>query len=260
MMLLKRTLKQFEHVQRHSHGWGQVIYASQGVLSVITTTGRYIVPPEQAVWVPPFVEHEVIALSPAQLTSLYLDGSQLDGFSSVCACLSVKPVLQLLLQEANALARCDDAGYDSDPIECGTQARLTHLLVVIRDFMVLAPQVALDLPYPTDKRLVRITEALLANPCSQLTLADWQSNIGASARTLARLFKQQTGLSYSQWLQRLKLQVAIQMLSRGESVLSIALSLGYGSGSAFGFMFRQLMGVAPSQYLAGQHKPIKLGL
>ncbi|MFG7351488.1 AraC family transcriptional regulator [Shewanella oncorhynchi] len=248
IMLLKRTLKPFEHVQRHSHSWGQVIYASQGVLSVITPAGRYIVPPEQAVWVPPFVDHEVIALGQVQLSSLYLDETRIGGFPPDSTCLSVKPVLQLLLQEANTLVKSEAGLIDPD-----FKDRVMRLLMVIRDFMVLAPKVALDLPYPRDKKLLRITEALLADPSEQRTLVDWQREVGASARTLARLFKQQTGLSYSQWLQRLRLQVAIQMLSRGESVLTTALSLGYASGSAFGYMFRQLMGVAPSQYLLAQN-------
>jgi AraC-like DNA-binding protein len=246
IVLLQRKLALHVHVQPHSHEWGQLIYASSGVLCVITETGRHIVPPEQAVWVPPGLVHEVIALSDASLCSLYLDKEQLQGFRLDCYCLDVKPVLKLLLAEAMAL---DTQAMDA--VETHWGGPLGRLLRVIRDFLLKAPEIVLALPFPTDPRLLALIRTLLADPGDRRSLQHWQHELGASSRTLARLFKKETGLSFGQWQQRLRLQAAIAMLSRGESVLSVSLSLGYESASAFGYRFKQLLGVCPSTYRQG---------
>ena len=43
----------------HAHPRGQLIYASSGVMRVICGRDIWVVPPSQAVWVPPEQEHEV---------------------------------------------------------------------------------------------------------------------------------------------------------------------------------------------------------
>lgn len=43
----------------HAHPRGQLIYADKGVMRVICRRDIWVVPPSQAVWVPPGIEHEV---------------------------------------------------------------------------------------------------------------------------------------------------------------------------------------------------------
>lgn len=71
---------------------------------------------------------------------------------------------------------------------------------------------------------------------------------GMSERTLNRHFQQQTSLTWSEWVRRPKLMEALVRLAQGQSVLRVALDLGYGSHSAFSAMFRRVMGTAPSDY------------
>lgn len=49
-------------------------------------------------------------------------------------------------------------------------------------------------------------------------------------------------------MRRAKLMEALVRLAQGQSVLRVALDLGYGSHSAFSAMFRRVTGVAPSDY------------
>lgn len=67
-----------------------------------------------------------------------------------------------------------------------------------------------------------------------------------SERTLNRHFQQQTTLTWSEWVRRAKLMEALVRLAQGQSVLRVALDLGYGSHSAFSAMFRRVTGVAPA--------------
>ena len=100
----------------------------------------------------------------------------------------------------------------------------------------------------SDKRARRITDTLLDYPSDTRTLQDWARELGASERTLARLFSRETGMTFGQWRQQVKLLAALARLARGESVTAVAFDLGYASQSAFIAMFRRALGRTPGRY------------
>jgi AraC-like DNA-binding protein len=69
-----------------------------------------------------------------------------------------------------------------------------------------------------------------------------------SRRTFTRLFKQETGLTFSAWQRRACLLWALPQLLAGTRVTTIAFDLGYSSPAAFAAMFKQLMGDTPDVY------------
>ena len=71
-----------------------------------------------------------------------------------------------------------------------------------------------------------------------------------SERTLARLVRQEVGMSFGRWRQRLHIILALQWLSEGLSVQRSADQLGYESVSAFITMFRKALGTTPARYFA----------
>lgn len=65
----------------------------------------------------------------------------------------------------------------------------------------------------------------------------------------SRVFKQSTGLSPSHYFIRLRMEAARRLLSETEdSMISIALTVGYNSPSHFAAIFRKHTGISPSQY------------
>ena len=60
-------------IARHTHAWAQVAYASRGVLRVGTFGTTWMVPPSRAIWVPPYVLHEVTIVEEAFLRTLYVN-------------------------------------------------------------------------------------------------------------------------------------------------------------------------------------------
>lgn len=82
-----------------------------------------------------------------------------------------------------------------------------------------------------------------------MTIDYWSERVGASVRTLIRLFIRETGLTFRQWIQQVRLAEALGRLVRGDPVSQIAVELAYASPSAFGAMFRQIMGQSPTDYL-----------
>ena len=54
----------------HRHGRAQLLYASAGVMSVITARANFVIPPQRAIWIPANVEHEVACRGEVSLRTL----------------------------------------------------------------------------------------------------------------------------------------------------------------------------------------------
>lgn len=226
-------------IRRHRHAAGQLIFAASGVMTVTTDVGRWVVPPERAVWVPPHVAHAIRMTGAVRMRTLYLEGKATAGLPATCAVVQVRPLLRELILQAVAIPQPYPAS--------GREARLVAVLV---DELTAARTAPLHLPMPRDPRLVAVTGPLAADPADKRPLAAWARTAGASARTLARLFPRETGLSFAHWRQQARLLRALERLAAGEAVTTVALDLGYESPSAFITMFRSRLGATPGRYFA----------
>ncbi len=224
---------------RHRHPWGQLSYAIHGILQVHTDTGSFIAPPERAVWVPAGIAHEVTTSGSAEMRSLYVDASVAQGLPAACRVLGITRLARELILAVCALPELyDQAGADA------------RLVAVLLDQLARLPTVALDLPLPTDARLLRLCTALQADPANQRTWAEWGREMGLSERSLMRLFGAQTGLTPGAWRRRLRLLLALGPLGAGAKVSGVAADSGYASVSAFIAAFSTEFGVTPAQMFA----------
>jgi len=238
VLAMSKEIAKSHKVAAHTHPRAQLLYAIQGVLRVNTQIGTWVVPPSQAVWLPSDIEHEVISFDNTSIRSLYVDPTFSDKLPQICCVVTVTPLLKELLLKAVAI----DNVYQPD-------TREWRIMQVILDQLAELQETPLNLPLPSDKRLMPLVEHLLQNPADQRGLEFWAKTSGASSRTLARLFIKQTGLNFSEWRMQLRLLEAVERLSQGEPVTRMAFELGYNSPSAFINMFRKVMGVAPGKYV-----------
>ena len=88
-------------------------------------------------------------------------------------------------------------------------------------------------------------------------LEEWAADAGASARTVTRLFPQETGFSFTEWRQQARLMRALELLSAGQPVTAIAFELGYETVSAFIALFRRHFGVTPARYCVTLTTPME---
>jgi AraC-like DNA-binding protein len=226
-------------IRRHRHASAQLVYAASGVMSVITDQGRWVVPPQRAVWVPPRVPHGIRMAGPVAMRTLYLDPRLLAEPPPTCCVVQVSPLLrELILRAMRFTAPYSDAG---------PEARVVRVLADELETARVAP---LHLPMPQDARLVRVARGLLADPADGRTLAAWTRAAGASGRTLQRRFRAETGLSFGKWRQQVRLLRALERLAAGAAVTEVAFDLGYDSPSAFVTMFRRALGTTPGRYFA----------
>lgn len=219
----------------HRHARGQLLGAEAGLLSVDAGGSRWVVPATHAVWVPPDVVHGLRSHGPFVGWSLYVAASD-------CVDLPAAPrvmAMSGLLREAVARA----AGWADEPFDA-PKARLAG---VILDEIRALPSAGLGLPLPRDRRLLKIAQALSDQPADGRRLDAWARRTGIAPRTLSRRFVAETGFSFTEWRQRVRLLRALEWLAAGKPVTATALDLGYDNVSAFIALFHRTFGVTPGK-------------
>lgn len=237
IMPVRRDMEPMVQVVKHSHSWGQLVYASQGVMQIIADEGYYIVPPGQALWLPSNVEHQVASRFGATFRNLHIDESLCRVLGDKVYSFNVEPLLREVI-----LAMCQW------PFDYEMTDERERLLAVLIDLLKAAPKTGLFMPSITDKRLTPIIEAITAQPDNKKTLEQWAGEVGASSRTLNRLFNQYFGFGFSQWKQKLRIIQSLNLLADGLTTQEIASRLGYESSSAFIYAFKQHLGCSPGHY------------
>ena len=239
----------------HHHPWGQLALSATGVVRLTVEHGTYIVPPSRALWIPPGVDHAVTVVEDADLLTLYVHqprgraGPQvprpLEAAWRRCRVLEVSDLLRALVLELDPMP--DGAAAPPAPAALARERRLSAL---VQDELRRARPVPLGVDLPADKRLRALCEAVLDAPTRHATLDGWARDAGASARTVARLFRSELGTSFTHWRQQVLLARAVTLAARKLPMARIAAELGYASPSAFTAMVRRSVGAPPSRFLA----------
>ncbi|ELY3387599.1 helix-turn-helix transcriptional regulator [Cronobacter sakazakii] len=223
---------------QHSHQRHQLIYATRGVVHMATAAGEWILPPSRALWISGGIKHALTVKRPAEISILYID-QVIYPFKSFAQCcvVEVTPLVRELIS-ACALLPWD---YQAGSMEF----RLSEVLIDQIKQLELAP---LDLKLPQDERALRVVELLKLDPGNRKPLTELAREVGASARTIERLFSKETHLSFGAWRHRHRMLFAVERLAYGENVTRVALEAGYESSSSFIASFRTMFGTTPSRY------------
>ena len=222
----------------HRHRAAHLFYVVRGELTCEASDAWWLVPPQSALWIPSSVVHRIRARAPLEGYNVFLDPDVARHMPSECCAVSVTP----LLREVIVRLGTRPVDYDVD----GPDARL--VAVLLDEFNVVTTEKH-RLPMPTDPRLQQLVALLTAQPAASANVKTWAKRIGVAERTLNRLLTRETGLSFGRWRQQLHVVLAIQQLSRGASVQSVATDLGYENSSSFVTMFRKAMGTSPRRYM-----------
>ncbi|QMU77675.1 helix-turn-helix transcriptional regulator [Streptacidiphilus sp. PB12-B1b] len=224
-----------ERVDWHDHAVHQLIHPSAGVLQVSTPIGAWIVPPYRAVWIPAEVPHAHQAHGPTHMRTLAFAATVNPLRLDRPTVLAVTPLLREVIVSLT--------GDDSL-----TSAQRENLERVALDQLYRVEALPLCLPSPADDRLRHVHALLSEDPADQRTLAELGAAVGASERTLSRLFRSETAMSFPQWRTQLRLHHSLTLLAAGRPVTAVATACGYSSSSAFIEAFRHAFGSTPGKY------------
>lgn len=275
----QRRLTPQQQVVPHRHAWAQVAFSIAGVTRLTAENGTYLVPPSRALWIPPGVEHAVTVLEDTHLVTLYLHQHEgrcgpgawrqaatatadagHDATWQHCRVLEVSELLRALALQLDPRPDDDLAAAASSAPDPAREALISAL---IADELCRAPPVRLGIALPRDKRLRALCQAVIDQPARHATLAQWAQGVhgvGASPRTLARLFRDELATSFGRWREQVLLAQALALAARGQPVAWIAGELGYASPSAFTAMVRRTVGQPPSRFFASSRGATVQGL
>jgi AraC-like DNA-binding protein len=224
------------HIEPHSHTWAQVLYAVSGVMWVEVEREALVVPPQRAVWLPPGTQHAIHMLSAVDMRNLYLHECDSQHLSASSEVFEINGLLRELITRLAEHARDDDAWLAA-----------AYRLAAIE--LAHAPRSTMRIPLPdaSDRRLATLCRAVIDNPSAEIGFEQHAATVGASVRTLSRLFTRELGMGFAEWRRQVQLAVAVSRLAEGQPVSAVARMLGY-LPSSFSDMFRRELGMAPSEF------------
>lgn len=232
---MSKSFRDGFEIEPHHHARDQLVYAVTGVMRVRTADEAWIVPPDRAVYLPARTVHSISIRGQVEMRTLYISRDASDDL----------PVTPTVL-EVSALLRELVLAMVEEPVIYDEKGRAGAVAFLILAEIARAQRLSLVIPMPHDPRLLRVCNALLADPASRLTLDSWVDTAGASSRTLARLFESELGMSFAAWRQRVRFHNALEAIVAGEPIARVAERNGYRSSSAFSAAFRKAMGQPPS--------------
>nr|WP_307798688.1 helix-turn-helix transcriptional regulator [Streptomyces beijiangensis] len=224
-----------ERIDWHDHADHQLISPGRGVLEVSTAQGSWVVPPHRAVWLPAHVPHAHQAYGPTEVRALTFPRSANPLRLDRPTVLAVSPLLREIIAVLT----------DEDAPAAGPRRNLERVAL---DQLRRVEALEVHLPALADGRLRDVAALLKEDPADGRTLAGLGTAVGASERTLSRLFREGTGMTFPQWRTQFRLHHALTLLAAGGSVTGTAAACGYSGPSAFIQAFRSAFGTTPGEY------------
>jgi AraC-like DNA-binding protein len=231
----------------HAHDLHQLEYAFQGVVEVETAAAHYLLPPQQAVWIPAGLPYRT-TLRRVRTMAAFFDPSMLpadggadgDGTADRARVLAAAPVIREMILYG---ARWPIQRSASDPTADAFFDVLARLVVDWLDH-----ETPLCLPTSTDP-VVAAVMAYTTTHLAGISAAEVGRAVGVSERSLRRLFPAATGMTWRRYLLESRLLRAMALLAEpGPSVLDVATQVGFDSASAFTRAFARYTGETPSAY------------
>lgn len=217
----------------HAHREHQLVWTTSSSILVGVGAHTWVLPPTLALWVPAGVEHATSAPRSATMRGIWVHPQ----IASPWAEPTVVVVTAVVRELIDLLADVDLLGP--------TRERAEHLLL---DLLRPVRVHAINLPMPVDPRALAVARHLEQHPSEAAGIERWGRQVGASGRTLSRLFVEETGLTFTQWRTTARLRTALTRIAAGDPIAAIACDSGYSTPSSFIAAFRRTTGETPGRY------------
>ncbi|EAS66259.1 AraC family transcriptional regulator [Photobacterium angustum] len=222
----------------HSHSKGQLVYIKSGTAIVRLENSTYSILPNQMIWIPSGMIHNVILRNNVDFRAIYIDQKQFPRLSKNFETFFVSVLLEEIIETICL------SSFHTDWM-VGTEFHLQSILIMKMQKLSSTPQWP---AFPKDKRVCNYLLKFYEKGEMFPRLYELVSNTGASERTIHRLFVQSTGMSYQKWRQHARLMLAIELLSTNKSITEIAHHLEFSTTSAFISFFKSYQNITPKKY------------
>ncbi|WP_223356279.1 helix-turn-helix domain-containing protein [Leifsonia sp. ZF2019] len=233
IVLHRFPLDRGEGFDAHAHDDHQLIWASAGVLTVEVGARYWVLPTTLGLWMPAGIVHAPLAVRESVMEGLYFDPARTPVDWTEPTVLQMGPLSRQLV---SYLAR-----------DLGAEERQRAERVLL-DTLEPVGRRAIAVPVPADPRARDVARLLLDDPADARSLDEFGRDVGASSRTLLRLFQSETGMSFGTWRTHARIQASVALLAEGEPVSRVAYRVGYSTPSAFIAAFHRVSGTTPGAY------------
>ena len=224
----------------HAHDLHQLEYAFHGTVEVETTTAHYLLPPQQAAWIPSGVDHRTTIRTTVRTISVFFEPHLVPVPGERVRIVAVPPVLREMIIYSGRWAISRSC---SDPVADVYFNALGRLVSE-----ALESETPLFLPTSTDPVLARALAWTREN-LDTASMGEVARHVGLSERSLRRRFEAGLGMSWRNYAIQARLLRAMALLAEpGPSVLQVANTVGFESLSSFNRVFRLRTGMTPSAY------------
>ncbi len=237
----------------HAHTRHQLLYASRGVLTLLTDESSWLLPPERAAFLPAGLVHRVRSEGPSSLRTLYLDPS-LSGVPHGLRVFELPALGRELVLFAMR--------YAAD-VPLDTRGVCTFSLVAELTGLWAESPCPFDLPSGETPEIRRAVATVRSDLSVDLSADDVARVAGLSVRSLHRKLVLETGLGFRDYLQRARVLAAMAALAEPHvRVSDVAPRVGFESLGAFARAFRKVVGESPSEFRerlkGGANAPIEV--
>ncbi|MEU3603378.1 AraC family transcriptional regulator [Streptomyces sp. NPDC006798] len=214
----------------HEHPFHQFLYVPLGRILVSALGRDHELSASVALWIPAGVVHSAHFGRDAVVVPESFDGGSFDLPYTEPTPVNVNDAQRALLlgRMRSSTAERDDPAV----------------------FAVLcaAHPDSLPLPQPVTPAALAVARGLARAPGDARTATDWAAALYVSSTSLRRAFRAETGMAFSEWRTRLRLNHALALLDQGQLVSSVAAQVGFVSTNGFILAFRRYFGRTPGSY------------
>lgn len=224
----------------HCHDVHQIEYAIGGVVEVETDTAHYLLPPQQAAWLPAGLDHQATMNPDVKTVAVMFDPALVPHAGDRARILAVSPLIREMMIYALRWPIDRPHGDELSDTFFRTLANLVA--------EALEHEAPLSLP-TSDHPIVAAAMAYTKAHLASVTAEEVSRAVSVSERTLRRLFADTLGLPWRTYLLHARMLRAMALLAAPDtSVQETASAVGFDSLSSFTRAFTQFSGETPSTY------------
>ena len=228
----------------HSHEVHQIEYAMHGVVEVETDSAHYLLPPQQAAWIPVGLEHQAVMNPDVKTVAVMFAPDLIADAGGRARIIAVSPLIREMM--IYALRWPIDRGAGSVEDERVSDGFFRTLAQLVSE--ALDHEAPLSLP-TSEHPIVAAALAYTKQNLHSATAEDVARSVSVSERTLRRLFQDSLGLSWRTYLLHARMMRAMALLAApGQSVQATSSAVGFENLSSFTRCFTQFCGETPSAY------------
>jgi AraC-like DNA-binding protein len=228
----------------HCHEVHQIEYALHGVVEVETDSAHYLLPPQQAAWIPAGLNHQAVMNLDVKTVAVMFDRALIPDGGDRARILAVSPLIREMM--VYALRWPIDRGPAAAQDEMASEGFFRTLAALVDE--ALEHEAPLSLP-TSDHPIVAAAMAYTKAHLDTATSEQVSRAVAVSERTLRRLFSDTLGLSWRTYLLHARMLRAMALLAAPtQSVQETATAVGFDSVSSFTRAFAQFCGETPSAY------------